>query len=69
VDVIDGMVSQIATATEEQTAVTEEINRNVSSINHIAESVSENSTHNIEATDQIAMLSEKLQKLMGRFTV
>ncbi|GMR08931.1 MAG: hypothetical protein BMS9Abin26_1941 [Gammaproteobacteria bacterium] len=69
VNTIDNMVTQIATATEEQTAVIEEINRNVVSIKTIAEDVTESSEQNASTTGEISQLAITLGQLVNKFKI
>jgi len=69
VNTIDNMVTQIATATEEQTAVIEEINRNVISIKTIAEDVTEASGQNASTTSEISQLAITLGQLVNKFKI
>ncbi len=67
VDTINNMITQIASATEEQTAVTEEININVTSIKNIAEQVSNGANQTANTTGEMADLSHELGKLVSNF--
>lgn len=67
VDAINSMIMHIATATEEQTSVTEEINVNVTSIKTIAERASAGSLQTRDATTGIMNLSHELETLISRF--
>jgi len=67
VDAINNMIMHIATATEEQTSVTEEINVNVTSIKTIAERASAGSQQTSDATAGIMKLSHELETLISRF--
>jgi methyl-accepting chemotaxis protein len=58
VDRITGMNAQVATASEEQTAVTEEINRNLVGIATVA-------NETLDSADQTAAASERLHHLVG----
>jgi methyl-accepting chemotaxis protein len=69
VERINTMNTQIASAAEEQSAVTEEINRNIVNINEVAEQTSEGSKQAAQASDDLARLAEQLKKLVGQFTV
>ncbi|MNP70563.1 Methyl-accepting chemotaxis protein CtpH [compost metagenome] len=55
---ITDMTTQIAAATEEQTAVAEEISRNISTIAHLADQTSEQAQNS-------ALLSEELTRTAG----
>lgn len=60
---------QIASAAEEQTAVTEEINQRVESIREIANSSIEGAQEMREATHELDTVSKKLQDNVNRFTL
>ena len=61
--------TQIATASEEQSAVSEEINRNVVNIQDISEQTSSGSEQTATASAELARLGEQLQNLVGQFKV
>lgn len=67
VNTIHDMVMQIASATEQQTAVTEEINTNVTSINQLAEEVSRGSHETNEAVESINQISVELDDMIHTF--
>jgi methyl-accepting chemotaxis protein len=69
VERINTMNTQIASAAEEQSTVTEEINRNIVNINNVAEQTSEGSKQAAQASDDLARLAEQLKKLVGQFKV
>ena len=69
VDQINTMNTQIASAAEEQSTVTEEINRNIVNINEVAEQTSEGAAQAKQASDDLAKLSEQLKQLVSQFTV
>jgi len=58
IDRITGMNAQVATASEQQTAVTEEINRNLVGIANVA-------NETLNSADQTAAASERLHYLVG----
>jgi methyl-accepting chemotaxis protein len=64
---INDMNAQIASAAEEQSAVAEEINRNIHNISSVAEETSSGSTQTASAAEQLARLAEQLRELVGRF--
>jgi methyl-accepting chemotaxis protein len=66
-DTITAMSTQIATAAEEQSAVAEEINRNIVNISQIAESTAEDAQKTTDANEQLAHIVEHLVALMGKF--
>ena len=66
---INQMNLQIASAAEEQSSVSEEINRNVLNINAVAETSAERVQRSAEATDELNQLAGHLKELVGRFRV
>ncbi len=61
------MTSQIASATEQQTTVSEDINRSISAISDMSHDVS-NGTHQIDSAGQeIARLASELQQTVSQF--
>lgn len=64
---IHEQVTQIATGSEEQSHVAEEINRNVVRIVDASQKSSENITSTNEASEELSGLSETLRELIGRF--
>ena len=64
---INDMNLQIASAAEEQTAVSEEINRNVVNINQIATETAENSEQTSLTSESLNTLAGEIQGLVSRF--
>lgn len=64
---INDMNTQIASASEEQSSVTEEINRNVSEINRVSEISAESARQTLEASEGLNQLTDELNELVGRF--
>jgi len=64
---ISGMAIQIATAAEEQTSVTSEINRNTESIRTVSESLSTEAQAAKAQAQELANLAASLQQEVGRF--
>jgi len=60
---------QIASATEEQSLVAEDINRNVMQINDVAIQVSAGAEQTAATSLELARLAEQQQQLVGRFTL
>ncbi len=60
---------QIATAAEEQSAVAEDINRNVVEINDVAIQVSAGAEQTATTSLELARLADRQQQLVGRFKV
>ena len=63
------MNAQIATASEEQTAVAEEINQNIVNISQIGENAMNSAQQTSAASEELARLSGELQSLVGQFKV
>ena len=66
---ISDMNAQIASAAEEQGAVAEEINRNISNISQIANQTASGAEQNAAAGAELARLAVRLQGLVGKFKV
>ncbi len=64
---INDMNTQIATAAEEQTKVTEDINRNVVNISQRADATAENARRNQEVSEELVALAAQLDELVSRF--
>jgi len=60
-------VSQIATATEEQTGTTNEISNNIQMITEVVKITAEVAKDSAGAASDLAKLSEELQSLVGRY--
>jgi methyl-accepting chemotaxis protein len=69
VTAIRDMNIQIATAAEEQSQVSEEINRNIVNIRDIVESTVEGTNQASIASDELAKLAGGLQDLVGEFKI
>lgn len=66
---ISDMNAQIATASEEQTAVAEEINQNIVNISQLGEDAVSSAQQTSAASEELARLSSELQGLVGQFKV
>lgn len=66
---ITNMAIQIATAAEEQSTVTAEIDKNLVEINQLAMTTSEDATRTANASQQLNQLSSSLRQLLGNFRV
>ncbi|XKV47304.1 methyl-accepting chemotaxis protein [Pseudomonas sp. nanlin1] len=66
---IEQMSQQISTAAEEQSAVTEEINRSVLSVRDVADQSAAASAQSAVSTAELARLGTDLQGLVARFRV
>jgi methyl-accepting chemotaxis protein len=62
-------INQIAVASEQQTATTNEIANNIQQISEVMHDTSKRIQDNASAASQLAGLSKDLQKLVGQFTV
>jgi len=69
VSTINEMNLQIASATEEQSAVVEEINRNITAIKSVADEAASSTRQTSEASDKLAQLAAQLQQLVSHFRV
>ncbi len=69
VNAINGMTMQIASAAEQQTEVTEEINRNIIHISDISVQTATVSEHTTVAADNLHRLSQNLQDLVTQFKI
>ena len=67
VDTINSMSTQIATATEEQSAVAEEVNQNIVRIRDGSESISQSAARSRELSGDLIKLSGELDSLVTRF--
>lgn len=66
---IGDMSTQIATATEEQSVVSEEMNRNINSISQQTELTTVNSKEIAQMGDDLACMAGHLQKLLAQFRI
>ena len=69
VTVISDMNLQIASAAEQQSAVAEEVNRNVSAIRTVTETLTEQATESAQISSQLNSLATQQMKLMDQFRV
>lgn len=69
IDESTGMIGQIATATEEQSATTNEITHNIQRISSVAQEVNEQMTVNDRTLQQLAGVAEEIYETVGRFRV
>jgi len=65
---INDMTTQIAGAAEEQTAVTEEMSRNITNITEASESTLQGSIQTAETTEHLKSLSEQLHGVLDEFS-
>ena len=61
------MNTQIATSTEEQSSVAEEINRNIVNIHDISKQTTVNTAQTSDASVELARLDKQLQTLISQF--
>ena len=66
---INDMNMQIASASEQQSAVAEEINRNIVNIGAVSEEAAEGAEQTANASSELANLGNELQAVVGRFKV
>lgn len=66
---ISNMNIQIASAAEEQNAVAEDINRNITNISSIANRTASHAQKNDAASNQLSDLATELQSLVGQFKI
>ena len=69
VDRITSMNAQVATASEEQTAVTEEINRNLTGISGVASDTLINANQTAAASQRLHRLVDDLQSMLKQFAL
>ncbi len=65
--VINDLSSQIATASEEQSSVTEEITRNMHTIQGMVQELTQNGHETTESAQNLAAANEQLAVLVGKF--
>jgi methyl-accepting chemotaxis protein len=66
---INAMNTQIATASEQQSAVSEEINRSIVAISQGSKDAAEISRHSVEVTEQLGDLASELQQVIQQFKI
>ncbi len=66
---IKDMNIQIASATEEQTAVTEEINRSIVNINDVGRETAEGAQGAADSSEELAQTARRIQGLVGQFKI
>lgn len=67
VGLIDETAQQIASATEQQTAVSRDINKSLHNISSVSAQTSENVKQSVQAGDALSKLAEQLHALVGKF--
>ncbi|NVK72919.1 MAG: methyl-accepting chemotaxis protein [Oceanospirillaceae bacterium] len=66
---VEDMNNQIATAAEEQSQVSEEINRSVENVRQLADKTAEGSMETVSAVSNLRALSNQLKSLTDRFKI
>ncbi len=66
---INQMSMQIASAAEEQSAVSEEVNRNIVKINDMSAETATGATQTAQASQDLAVMATQLQGMVGQFRV
>ena len=66
---INKMNTEIALTAAQQTSVAEEINKNITNINNIAQETAEGAVQTATASEDLAGLAMRLQSLVGQFKV
>jgi methyl-accepting chemotaxis protein len=66
---ISDMNAQIASAAEEQSAVAEEVNRNIVAISQVSEQTAQNSVQMTSSSEGVAKLASHLHGLVARFKI
>lgn len=69
INMINDMNSQIATASEQQSQVSEEINRSVSNIVHSSEENAENSNQVLSSSADLDRVRDQLTQLAAQFKI
>ena len=69
VTTISEMNTQIASAAEEQSATTEEMNKNIININQLADQTANSADQSTAASSELSQLATDLQNLVGQFKV
>lgn len=67
VETINQMNTQIASAAEQQSTTTEEVNRNIHNLNQVASNSAEYASQTAVASEELADLAGRLQGLVGQF--
>ncbi|MBE9504259.1 MAG: methyl-accepting chemotaxis protein [Proteobacteria bacterium] len=66
---VTGMIAQIATASEEQSAAAEEISSNVEAVASVTRETTAGVQQTFAATQDLSKLASDLQEMVGKFTV
>ncbi|RBP76924.1 hypothetical protein [Marinobacter nauticus] len=65
-DILSDFKTQVATAAEEQTSVSEDINRNVTEVAEISEAMHDAAEQNLRTVPELEAMARKAQELAGR---
>ena len=66
---INDTAQQIASATEQQTIVSRDLNKNLHRISDVAYQTADNITQSAQASESLANLAEQLKALLAKFRV
>ena len=69
IGIVTSEVNQIAVASEEQTATTNEISQNIQQVSEVMQGTSDRLKENADAASQVVNLSQELQKVVELFTL
>jgi methyl-accepting chemotaxis protein len=69
VSTIQGMNQQIATASEEQSVVAEQINRSVMNVRDVSDQTSTASEQTAASSVELGQLGRELRGMVGRFSL
>lgn len=69
IEEINALNAQIATASEEQSSVTEEININITNISEISDQTAEGARQSSDATEDLARLAESMEADIAHYKV
>ena len=69
IEIVTSEINQIAVASEQQTATTNEISRNIQQISEVMQGTSKRLKENAEAASQVVDLSQELQQVVSQFTL
>lgn len=69
IGIVTSEINQIAVASEEQTATTNEISQNIQQISEVMKNTSRRLQENADAASQVVSLSQELQKVVEQFTL
>ncbi len=64
---INDLSTQIATASEEQSSVTEEVSRNMSNIRDMVHELTQNGQATVDSTQDLAAANAQLGSLVSKF--